>query len=182
VAVDTLRPAQALLHTALAIVDRDGVDALTLRALVRESGISNGSVYHHMGSLDQLRALVADKAVQDWADTFLGALHAGGYASAVAADLTWSRRHPALAELIETGSQHGRLGENAIRFSRQLRGWLDDCQLALGAPAHLVSAIVIGPVTELRRITRNTALPSTADLNALDIAVTTALRALNDNR
>ncbi|MGW4098474.1 TetR/AcrR family transcriptional regulator [Mycobacterium sp. NPDC004974] len=178
--MDTLRPPQALLQTALVIVDRDGVDALTVRALVRESGISNGSVYHHVGSLDRLRALVADEAVQDWSNSFLTALHAGGYASAVAADLTWCRQHPALAELLETERRHGRLGRNAIRFSQQLRRWLDDRQLALGAPAHLVSAIVIGPLTELRRITRDTAPPSAADLDALDVAVTTALRALND--
>ncbi|BBX87147.1 TetR/AcrR family transcriptional regulator [Mycolicibacterium aubagnense] len=180
--MDTLRPPQALLQTALVIVDRDGVDALTVRALVRESGISNGSVYHHVGSLDRLRALVADEALQDWADSFLQALQDGGYASAVAADLAWSRQHPALAELIETESQHGRLGRNAVRFGKQLRLWLDNHHLAVGAPAHLVSAIVIGPLTELRRVTRDTHVPSAADLAALDTAVIAALRALNDNR
>jgi AcrR family transcriptional regulator len=181
--VDAHESSQALLQAALSIVDRDGVDALTVRALVRESGISNGSVYHHMGSLDQLRALAADEAVKSWADAFLHALHAGGYAAAVAADLTWSRRHSALSELIETEGRHGRLGENAVRFSAQLRTWLDDGQLALGAPAHLVSPIVIGPLVELRRMTRGASdPPSAADLNALDSAVTAALRALNDNR
>lgn len=177
----THRSRQALLQTALIIVDRDGIDALTVRALVRESGITNGSIYHHMGSLDRLRALVADEAVKAWAETFLQALRSGGYASAVTADLAWSRQHPALAELIETEGRHGRLGENARYFSMQLRGWLDDHHLAVGARAHLVAAIVIGPLTELRRVTRITQRPlSSADLDALDRAVTTALGALNN--
>ncbi|WP_280831828.1 TetR/AcrR family transcriptional regulator [Mycolicibacterium frederiksbergense] len=174
------RSSQALLQTALVIVDRDGIDALTVRALVRESGISNGSIYHHVGSLDRLRALVADEAVKAWADSFLRALNAGGYATAVAADLAWSRKHPALAALIEAEGRQGRLGENAAQFSTQLRGWLDDHHLAVGAPAHLVAAIVLGPLIELRRVTHNTRRPpSGADLSALDRAITTALKSLN---
>jgi AcrR family transcriptional regulator len=178
--MDAHPSSQTLLQTGLVIVDRDGIDALTVRALVRESGISNGSVYHHMRSLDQLRALIADEAVKAWADTFMRALGAGGYAKAAAADLVWTQQHPALAELIETEGRQGRLGENATQFSRQLRGWLDAHQLALGAPAHLVAAIVIGPLTELRRVIRNTRRQlSAAELSALDLAVTTALTSLN---
>jgi AcrR family transcriptional regulator len=181
--MSTHQSSAALLQTALVIVDRDGVDALTVRALVRESGISNGSVYHHMGSLDQLRTLVADEAVKDWADTFLQALRAGGYAKAVAADLAWSRHHPALAELVEAEGRQGRLGKNARHFSTQLREWLDEHHLASGAPAHLVAAIVIGPLTELRRVTRNTQRPlSATDLNALDRAVTAALSSIATSR
>ena len=169
----------ALVKTALRIVDRDGVNALTVRALVDESGISNGSVYHHLGSLDQLRVLVADEAVKGWANTFLRALRTGGYAKAVAADLAWSHKHQALAELIESEGRQGRLGDNATRFSTRLRRWLDGQQLAVGAPAHLVAAIVIGPVTELRRLKRTTQRPpSGADLDALDRAVTAALASL----
>src|SRR3954454_2856208 len=88
--------ADAILQTALQLVDREGCDALTIRALVRESGISNGSVYHHVGSLESLRALVADEAVKDWAAQFLHALDARGYAGAAEHDMHWSRAHSAL--------------------------------------------------------------------------------------
>lgn len=62
--------AQRLLQCALAIVDRDGLEALTIRALVQESGISNGSVYHHFGSVERLRSVLAIEAVKMWAQPF----------------------------------------------------------------------------------------------------------------
>ncbi|WP_029113796.1 TetR/AcrR family transcriptional regulator [Mycobacterium sp. URHB0044] len=171
--------ADAILQTALQLVDREGCDALTIRALVRESGISNGSVYHHVGSLESLRALVADEAVKDWAAQFLHALDARGYAGAAEHDMHWSRAHPALAQLIESEGQRGRLGQGAKDFGIGLRVWLDTQHLAPAAPAHLVSALVIGPLIELRRIERITAKQaSTADLQALEKAVIAGLAAL----
>jgi AcrR family transcriptional regulator len=172
--------AGAVLQTALLLVDREGADALTIRALVRESGVSNGSIYHHVGSLELLRALVADEAVKDWAAQFLHALHTRGYAGAAEQDTYWCRAHPALAQLIEVEGQRGRLGEGARNFGIGLRAWLDDQRLATAVPAHLVSAVVIGPLIELRRIERVTGeQASTADFQALERSVIAALAALS---
>ncbi|RVW07270.1 TetR/AcrR family transcriptional regulator [Prescottella agglutinans] len=172
--------AQQLLQTALEIVDRDGSEALTIRALVRESGISNGSVYHHLGSLERVRELVAGAALEEWSDEFLTALRSHGYASAAESDGRWARQHPELAKLIETEAKNGRLGHNAKDFGTQLRQWLDDRQLAAGANAHLVAAVVIGPLIELRRQERAIGKRATGkDLAALEDAVTAALGALS---
>lgn len=172
--------AQQLLQTALEIVDRDGVEALTIRALVGESGISNGSVYHHLGSLEQVRALVAGEAVKEWSAEFLTALRSRGYASAAEADSRWGRQHPELAMLIETEAKSGRLGHNATDFGTQLRQWLNDRQLAVGADAYLVAAVMIGPLVELRRRERATGECVTGKgLAALQDAVTAALDALS---
>ncbi len=163
----------------MGIIDRDGVDALTVRALVHESGISNGSVYHHLGSLDRLRSAAADEATRIWSTDFLAALRRRGYAAAVAADRAWSRVHPGLARLIDDEGRRGRLGPAAVRFGVELRAWLDSRQLAVGAPGHLVAAVTLGPLVELRRLEHATGRrPTDADLESLETAVTAALSAL----
>lgn len=45
---------QALLDAAEAILDRDGIDGLTLRAAAREAGVSHGAPAHHFGDLSGL--------------------------------------------------------------------------------------------------------------------------------
>ncbi|MBZ5761623.1 MULTISPECIES: TetR/AcrR family transcriptional regulator [Rhizobium] len=47
-----LRP--ALLAAAEAILDRDGIDALTLRAAAREAGVSHAAPSHHFGDITGL--------------------------------------------------------------------------------------------------------------------------------
>lgn len=162
----------------MVIINRDGVDALTVRSLVDESGVSNGSVYHHLGSLDRLLSLVADEAIRIWAEAFLSALHGSGYASAAAADLAWSRAHPGLAGLVETNGWRGD-GVHSQHFVDELRAWLDAERLALAAPMHIVTAVLIGPLAELRRLERHTGRhPTKRDFAVLQVAVTGALAAL----
>jgi len=171
--------AMRLLQTALVMIDSDGVDALTVRSLVEQSGVTVGSIYHHLGSLDQLRAAVADEALRSWSTDFLAALRRRGYAAAAAADRAWSRAHPGLGVLIETTGRRGELGDAAERFSTDLRGWLDTEQLATGAPAHLVAAVILGPLLELRRLERATGRAvSNTELEALETSVLAALAAL----
>jgi AcrR family transcriptional regulator len=45
---------QALLESAETILDRDGIDALTLRATAREAGVSHAAPAHHFGDLSGL--------------------------------------------------------------------------------------------------------------------------------
>lgn len=173
-------PAERLIGTALAIIDRDGIDALTIRALIAESGISNGSVYHHVGSLDRLVAAVADEAVGAWSVAFLEALERGGYAAAAAEDRRWSRTHPGLAALIERNGRCGELGSAARGFGAGLRAWLDSQRLAVGAPAQVVAALVLGPLAELRRLETATGRAThKADFEILEAAVINGLRAVS---
>ncbi len=161
------------------MIDCDGIEALTVRSLVEESGVSVGSIYHHLGSLDQLRAAVADRALLSWSNEFLGALRRRGYAAAAAADRAWSRAHPGLAALIDTTGRRGGLGYAAEQFSAELRTWLDAEQLADGAPGHLVAAITLGPLLELRRLEHLTGrAPTDTELEALETSVLAALAAL----
>ncbi|AOW93897.1 hypothetical protein BFN03_17870 [Rhodococcus sp. WMMA185] len=171
-----------MLEAALAIIDRDGIDALTVRSLVAESGVSNGSVYHHVGSLDRLEAAAADEAIRAWSAEFLAALERGGYAAAAAADRSWSLAHPGLAALIERNGRRGELGPAARDFGIGLRAWLDAQRLAVGAPAQVVAAVLLGPLAELRRLEKATGkMTIEADFEALETAVINGLKSVRFN-
>jgi len=45
---------RAIVETALAIVDADGLDGLSMRGLARRMGVEAGSLYHHIASREQL--------------------------------------------------------------------------------------------------------------------------------
>jgi len=49
----------ALLEAAEAILDRDGIGALTLRAAAREAGVSHAAPTHHFGDLSGLLTALA---------------------------------------------------------------------------------------------------------------------------
>jgi len=55
-------PAKALavLHGARRVVDRDGADGLTLRAVAQESGVSTSLAIYYYGSMARLEALLLD--------------------------------------------------------------------------------------------------------------------------
>jgi len=51
----------AVLVTALAIADRHGIEALTMRGLARELGVEAMSLYHHVASKDVLLDAMVDR-------------------------------------------------------------------------------------------------------------------------
>ncbi|MEZ4401061.1 MAG: helix-turn-helix domain-containing protein [Kofleriaceae bacterium] len=55
---------RALVEAALATIDRAGVDALTLRELARQLGVSPGAPYRHFADKDALLAAVAADVTQ----------------------------------------------------------------------------------------------------------------------
>ena len=144
--------AALLVEVAARIVDRDGVDGLTVRRLVEESGISVGSLYHHVGDIDGLLERVRAEALAEWSGAFTTALGRGGLVAAYEAEGRWRREHPGVAELVDRAGRTGALGEGAVRFGEALRAWLDEQDLARGAPAAVVAALVLGPLLELRRL------------------------------
>lgn len=69
---------RALIEAALGIVDEDGVEALTLRAVARRAGVSHAAPYHHFADLAHLRAAVAAECFVDLRDRMVDARAAGG--------------------------------------------------------------------------------------------------------
>jgi len=54
---------RALLDTAVKVVEKDGVSALTLQTLARRAGVSSGAPYHHFESREQLLAEIAQEGL-----------------------------------------------------------------------------------------------------------------------
>lgn len=52
-----------ILDAALALVDRDGLDALTMRGLAGELGRGHASLYRHVASRDEVVVLLADRVL-----------------------------------------------------------------------------------------------------------------------
>ena len=55
-------------HTAAAIIDRDGLAALTLAKVAAELGVRSPSLYNHVDGLDALVRLVAIRGVDELAE------------------------------------------------------------------------------------------------------------------
>ena len=96
------RPAltrESIADTALAMVDRDGVDALSMRRLADELGVGTMTLYGYFRSKEELLDAVMDASVID-----TGALLAEGTwrerATALAVEVrTNLERHPALVQI-----------------------------------------------------------------------------------
>ena len=99
----------AILERAAGLVDRDGLDALTLTALAGELGIRPPSLYNHVASLEELRQALAVRALGEL-DAALGraALGQAGTGAVVAlgeAYRAYAHAHPGLyAAILAVGS------------------------------------------------------------------------------
>ncbi len=64
----------AVVDAALEIVDEQGLDALTLTAVAGRTGVAAPSLYKHVGSLAELRALVGVRVLEELAERFTAAV------------------------------------------------------------------------------------------------------------
>lgn len=55
---------RALLDAAVAVVDRDGLAALSLHALAKKAGVSSAAPYHHFESREALLAAIAQEGFE----------------------------------------------------------------------------------------------------------------------
>src|SRR5262245_48043506 len=92
---------RVLIDTAVRVVDKEGVAALSLHALTRKAGVSSGAPYHHFESREQLLAVIA----------------AEGFAL-----LTASMRREAEAAGDDAGAHLEALGRGYVRFALAHRG------------------------------------------------------------
>ena len=63
---------QAILDAAIALVERDGSAALSMRRLGAELGVEGMALYHHIRSRDELLAGLADRLLEPLNDVDLG--------------------------------------------------------------------------------------------------------------
>jgi AcrR family transcriptional regulator len=103
---------RALVDAALHIVERDGLAALSLRAVAREAGVSPAAPYHHFKDKQELMAAVGAEGFERLTEVMaeakkkspdaLAALTAIGVAY-----VCFARQHPALYQLMWDCSRGG---------------------------------------------------------------------------
>jgi AcrR family transcriptional regulator len=65
---------RAVVDAALAVVDEQGLDALTLAAVAARTGVAAPSLYKHIGSLAELRVLVSVRVIEEMTERFATAV------------------------------------------------------------------------------------------------------------
>lgn len=55
---------RVLLETAVRVVEKEGIAALSLQALTRRAGVSSGAPYHHFENREQLLAAIAEQGFE----------------------------------------------------------------------------------------------------------------------
>jgi AcrR family transcriptional regulator len=155
-----------LLDDALTVYSRHGSDGFTMTAVIKESGASSGSLYHHFGSFDGLAAALYARCMARLLDALLSALAPltdarAGVEAVVRAYLRFTREHRAAAKFIHASAYatflpaHSAViaAEKQPRIARMV-DWLRphlDSGAVVGVPVTLVEMLLIGPVAETAR-------------------------------
>jgi AcrR family transcriptional regulator len=155
-----------LLDDALSVYAAQGPDGFTMTAVIKKSGVSSGSLYHHFGSFDGLAAALYARCMGRLLDALLEALEPlddarAGVEAMVRAYLRFTRRHRDAAMFIHASAYASFLpahasvisAEKAPRMARLLawlRPYLDTGAVAT-LPVPLIEMLLIGPAAETAR-------------------------------
>ncbi|AGB22067.1 transcriptional regulator [Mycobacterium sp. JS623] len=157
---------EAIVSTALALADSEGLEALSTRRLAAELGVAGPSLYNHVGTKDEL--------LDDVVDTVLASVDTSMFAELSAENLQWRAAlekwartyrdaiaaHPNIVPVLAAG-----LGRrpNALRIANEVFGGL----VSAGWPRR--EAISVGAV--VRYFVLGSALGSFASAFPTDAAV-----------
>lgn len=114
-----------LVDAALAVIDADGFDALSLRAVARELGVTSMAIYTYVASRQELYQLVVDRLISEklstfvWPDRWYDALRAF---AANLSDLI--EQHPALIDAFAAGQMRTEIAMSVA--DQMLQRLLDD--------------------------------------------------------
>jgi AcrR family transcriptional regulator len=170
-----------LVDVALAVIDADGFDALSLRAVARELGVTSMAIYTYVESRDELYRLVVDRLISAklsefvWPDRWPDALRV--FADNLS-DLL--EDHPALIDAFAAGQMRTSI---AMAVADQMLQRLLDGGLPLrdaGVAYAALHALVLGHAV-LRKagktVTEAAAVAAAAAIEPTDPAQTPALAA-----
>lgn len=180
-----------ILDTAADLLDKSGRDRFTLFALSLDSGVSNGSIYHHFGSKEGVVVAVVRRTLVQYQRDVLKTLsgHRGdaeaGIHAVVAHHLAWSEAHRREARLLlneqdlVTGGPHT-IQEATKTFLAQIQLWLDahaDADRMPRADAATALAVVVAPAQDMvvRWVRGSTETAPTAHADRLGAAAWAAV-------
>ena len=91
-----------IVAVARVMVERDGLDALTMRGVAEELGIRAPSLYKHVGGRDEILTLVQASLVEEFGRLMSDARAgpSGGISAMAVAYRAWALEHPALYNLM----------------------------------------------------------------------------------
>jgi len=157
---------ERLLDTALDVYARDGREGFTMSAVIKESGVSSGSLYHHFGNFDGLAAALYTRCMTRLLEAMVAALEPcedarEGVLAATRAYLRFAAEHRAEAEFIHASAYAAFLPAHAAAVAgakepllRRMMDWAAP-RVAAGEivdlPPALLEMLLIGPVAETVR-------------------------------
>ncbi|HEX2316117.1 MAG TPA: TetR/AcrR family transcriptional regulator [Thermomonospora sp.] len=155
-----------VLSAALDLYADRGHEGLTMTALIAETGVSSGSLYHHFGSVDGLAAALYGRCMAALLDTLVAALEEQrtareGLHAFVRAYLDFTRDERPSAHFVHASAYAGFLPAHAGRIAAlkgprmaRIDAWLRPHVQAgrvADLPGPLLEMLVIGPVAETSR-------------------------------
>lgn len=158
--------ADRVLAAALDLYAAQGPGGLTMTALIAETGVSSGSLYHHFGSIDGLAAALYSRCMSELLDALIAALKRSrtartGVRALVEAYLRFAQDNRPAAHFVHTSSYAGFLPAHAERIAeakasrmRWIADWLRpyvEAGQVIALPDPLTEMLVIGPVAETSR-------------------------------
>ncbi|MFI5958871.1 TetR/AcrR family transcriptional regulator [Cryptosporangium sp. NPDC051539] len=155
-----------ILDAAARLLTAGSADAITIAGVIREAGVSSGSVYHRFPNRAALLAAVWNRAVQSFHTELYPLFTDEPVAAATALGrrtVSWCRAHPADARVLLTGlgsfepdawpaeSRTWREADQA-RWDDDVRRLVTDLKTATGLPtAEILLVVVDVPYAAVRR-------------------------------
>lgn len=165
-------------------------DSTSMQAVRERAGVSNGSLFHHFRTRQDLAAAVVGEALEEHQRVLLSELDADprrGVTGAVRRHLAWVDENRHVARLLLTAapdvlrmSLSGPALESNRRFFARLDHWLRGHGWRGQVPLPVVVALWIGPAQEFsrQRLTQDGAAPVSEAADALADGAWAALRPL----
>jgi AcrR family transcriptional regulator len=152
---------QEILDAALRSFNEKGVAATTVDDVLRLSGASVGSLYHHFGGKDELAQELYLETLRDYQRGFLAVLRREsdpelGIKGLVRHHLRWVRRNPERARYLLRGRprENDALRDVNRELFRATAAWLEphvEAGRVRRLPLDLTYAILAGPAQEFSR-------------------------------
>jgi len=181
---------EALVKSAMEWVTEGAWDSTSLRAVRERAGVSNGSLFHHFPTRQDLTAAVVGEALEEHQRVLLAQLGTDaelGVTGAVRQHLSWVDDNRQVARLLLSAppellrlSLSGPVVESNRRFFLEVEGWLHEHGWRESVPLPVVLALWVGPAQEFsrQRLAQDDDLPVLEAAEGLSAGAWAALRPL----